>query len=79
MSSHQSKKVCRLSADSINRICSSQAVANLSGALKELIENSIDAGATLIDIKAVEWGIDALICLDNGSGISAENHQKIGI
>ena len=67
----------RLSSESINKICSSQAIVTLSAAVKELIENSLDAKATSIEIRMGEWGVESLVVLDNGSGIGPENHKSI--
>lgn len=40
--------VAAIDSDSVHRIHSGQVVLGLDGALKELVENSIDAGATVI-------------------------------
>lgn len=46
--------------------------------MKELVENSIDAGATIINIKLVEYGSVLLEVDDNGSGVSEENFEAFG-
>jgi len=38
----------RLSHASVHRICSSQVILTLSSAVKEIVENSLDAGATKV-------------------------------
>jgi len=40
----------------VHQICSGQVVLTLATAVKELVENSIDAGASTVDIRLVEHG-----------------------
>lgn len=46
--------------------------------MKELVENSLDAGATTIEVKIKDHGKDTVEVLDNGSGISEEDWPSIG-
>ena len=50
----------KLSHESVIQICASQVIISLDGALKELIENSIDASSDLIEIKLVEYGVETI-------------------
>lgn len=52
------------------RICSDQVVVDLRSALKELVENALDADATKIEVKLKEHGSEALEVWDNGAGIA---------
>lgn len=55
------------------RICSDQVVVDLRSALKELVENALDAGATRIEVKLKEHGAECLEVSDNGAGIAQTN------
>ncbi|CAG8555016.1 5466_t:CDS:10 [Ambispora leptoticha] len=52
---------------SVHRICSGQVVLDLSTAVKELVENSLDAQATSIEIRFKENGLELLEVIDNAS------------
>jgi anti-sigma regulatory factor (Ser/Thr protein kinase) len=60
-------KIERIDAESVHRICSGQVVLDLSTAVKELVENAIDAGATQIEVRLRNHGADAIEVLDNGT------------
>ncbi|NXT03482.1 PMS2 endonuclease, partial [Jacana jacana] len=62
---------------SVHRICSGQVVLSLGTAVKELVENSLDAGATNIDIKLKDHGAEAIEVSDNGVGVEEENFEGL--
>ena len=66
-----------LDKDTIHRICSGQVIINLANAVKELIENSLDAGAKTIDIRLKNYGSDSIEVIDNGPGIPESEFQTI--
>ena len=66
-----------ISKDSIHRICSGQVVLDLAGAVKELVENALDAGATNIEIRLKDHGAESIEVVDNGTGVSPENHEAL--
>eukprot|EP00899_Mesostigma_viride_P017850 jgi/Mesvir1/26066/Mv06792-RA.1 len=70
-------KIRPIEKSTIHRICSGQVVLDLSMAVKELVENSLDAGATNIEVKLKEFGCEAVEVGDNGSGISPENYEGL--
>lgn len=61
----------------IQRICSGQSVVDLATAVKELVENALDAGATQLEVKLKEFGRDGLEVSDNGSGIAPSNYDTL--
>jgi DNA mismatch repair protein PMS2 len=62
---------------SISKICSGQVIVDLATAVKELIENALDAKATNIEVRLREMGVEAIEVSDNGSGIDEENYEGI--
>ncbi|KAJ6659700.1 hypothetical protein lerEdw1_018413 [Lerista edwardsae] len=67
------KAIKPIDRKSVHQICSGQVVLNLCTAVKELVENSIDAGATSIEVKLKDYGVDLIEVSDNGSGVKEEN------
>lgn len=63
----------------VHRICSGQVILDLSSAVKELVENSLDAGATSIEIALKEYGEESFQVIDNGCGISPHNFKVTGM
>ena len=46
-------------------------------ALKELLENSLDAGATNIEVKLIDQGSKSIIINDNGSGVKEVDFESL--
>ena len=67
------RKIRQLSIETYNLISAGEIVDRPSSALKELIENSLDARATKIDIEIESGGKHLLRVKDNGQGINRED------
>ncbi|XP_042517254.1 DNA mismatch repair protein PMS1 [Macadamia integrifolia] len=63
----------------VHRICSGQVILDLSSAVKELVENSLDAGATSIEIVLKDYGEESFKVIDNGCGISPSNFKVLAL
>lgn len=66
-------KINKLSSEIFNRIAAGEVVESPASIVKELTENAIDAGATVISISIRGGGIQKIAIADNGCGIDFDD------
>ncbi|KAJ3913116.1 hypothetical protein F5877DRAFT_84112 [Lentinula edodes] len=67
-----------IEGSSVHRLTSGQVIIDLQTAVKELVENSVDAGAINIDVRFKNCGLKSIEVVDNESGISEKDFDSIG-
>jgi DNA mismatch repair protein PMS2 len=68
-----------IEARSIHEIQSGQVIVDLCSVVKELVENSLDAGATSLEVRFRNNGLVSIEVQDNGSGISPSNYENLAL
>ena len=69
----------QISKGVVHQICSGQVVLPLATAVKELVENSLDAGASYIEIRLRGQGAEMVEVSDNGHGVEEENFPGLTV
>lgn len=72
-------KINAIGGYDIHKITSGQVVIDLTTALKELLDNSIDAHAHHIEVVLKNYGIESIECSDDGDGIEKENYGNLAL
>ncbi|WP_411816612.1 DNA mismatch repair endonuclease MutL [Hyphococcus sp. DH-69] len=68
-------RIHRLPPGAVNRIAAGEVIERPAAAVKELVENALDAGASRIDIEIKHGGKSRLVVTDDGCGMSPEELQ----
>lgn len=69
-------KIVLLPEDLINKIAAGEVIERPASVIKELLENSLDAGATKITVELEESGKKQIKIIDNGEGMTPEDAEK---
>uniref|UniRef100_A0A7N0TAC4 Uncharacterized protein n=1 Tax=Kalanchoe fedtschenkoi TaxID=63787 RepID=A0A7N0TAC4_KALFE len=68
-----------INKSAVHKICAGQVILDLPSAVKELVENSLDAGATSIEVALKEYGQEWFQVIDNGCGILPCNFKVLAL
>lgn len=69
----EDRPIIRLDEEIIGKIAAGEVVESPASAIKELVENSLDAGATCVTVEIRDGGISYLRVTDNGRGIPSRD------
>lgn len=69
-------KIVKLSNDVVNQIAAGEVVERPAAAIKELIENAIDAGASSVTVSITGGGLKRILVEDDGCGMTADDLTK---
>ncbi|KAI8583957.1 hypothetical protein K450DRAFT_204368 [Umbelopsis ramanniana AG] len=74
---HAMNAIHPLAKETVRFLNSGQVITDLSTIVKELVENALDANASSIEVKLVDYGLSAITVKDNGSGIPESDRKQM--
>jgi DNA mismatch repair protein PMS2 len=69
----------KLNDSDISNLISGQVILDMKNAVKELVENALDANSTAITVQFKNYGLDGIIVTDDGIGIGKEDFEALCI
>ena len=74
-----SNSITAIPQDSVRSICNGQVIVDLGTAVKELVENAVDASASHVTLTLHNYGADAIVVEDNGGGVLPANYEFLAL